>query len=164
MHRATVSPWWFSSDRGGRFDLEPPCGTCYLSETPLGALIEHFDGISVIPRSDLDARRISTLASTRRLRLADCASPAARRFGADPSLSAGPDYVRAQRFAAWLHDAGFDGIRYLLRNDPAARLLGLALFGSAGELRLPVRSTSAVDEALLVEAAQLFGVEILPTP
>lgn len=157
-------PWWFSSDGSGRFDLEPPNGACYLAETPLGTLIEHFDGISVIPQEDLDERRISTLSPGRPLRLADCTSPVGRRFGIDLSLSASPDYAHTQRFAAWFHEAGLDGVRYLLRNDPAATLVGIALFNPAGEQDLPVLSTYPVDEATLAAAAQRYGIEVVPTP
>ncbi len=164
MHRRDRGPWWFSSGGSGRFDLEPPGGTCYLAAAPLGALIEHFDGISVIAEEDLKRRRISTLAVGRPLRLADCTSPKARRFGADLSLSAGSDYAGAQRFAAWLREAGFDGVRYLLRNDPAANLIGVALFGSAGEQDLPVLSSAEADEGTLAEASRRYGVGVVPTP
>ncbi len=164
MHRAEHGPWWFSSDGSGRFDLAPPGGSCYLAETPLGALIEHFDGISVIPRDDLEQRRVSTLRPTRPLRLADCTSPSARRFGADLALSAGSNYTRTQRFAAWFQDGGLQGVRYFLRNDPTATLIGIALFGTAGEQDLPVLATSALDEATLEEAARTFAIEILPLP
>jgi RES domain len=164
MHRRHHGAWWFSSDGSGRFDLAPPNGTCYLAETALGALVEHFDGISVIPQEDLDQRRISVVSAGRPLRLADCTSPEARRFGADLSLSASSDYARAQRFAAWFRGAGLEGVRYLLRNDPAATMVGIALFGPAGEQDLAVLSTSPVDDATLATAAQRYGIEVVPTP
>ena len=164
MHREGHGAWWFSSDGSGRFDLEHPNGTCYLAETPLGALIEHFDGIDLIPQGDLDQRRTSILSPGRALRLADCTSSQARSFGADLALSAGADYARTQRFAAWFHANGFDGVRYFLRNDPAATLIGIALFGSAGEQDLPVLSSASVDKATLEEAAGRFGVEVVPLP
>ena len=110
MHREGHGAWWFSSDGSGRFDLEHPNGTCYLAETPLGALIEHFDGIDLIPQEDLDQRRISILSPGRALRLANCTSSRARSFGADLALSAGADYERTQRFAAWFHANGFGGV------------------------------------------------------
>ena len=163
MHRAEHDPWWFSSDGSGRFDLAPPDGTCYLADTPLGALQDHFDGLEVILQDDLEARRISALGAGA-LRLADCTSPRARSFGVDLALSAGSDYERTQRFAAWFRDGGLHGVRYFLRNDPAATLIGVALFGSAGEQDLPVLSTALVEEALLDEAARTFAIEILPLP
>jgi RES domain. len=164
MHREGHGAWWFSSDGSGRFGLERPNGTCYLAETPLGALIEHFDGIALIPQEDLDQRSISTLSPGRAFRLADCTSSRARGFGADLSLSAGSDYERTQRFAAWFHANGFDGVRYFLRNDPTATLIGIALFGSAGEQDLPVLSSAPVDEVTLEEATGRFGVEVVPLP
>jgi hypothetical protein len=72
----------------------------------------------------------------------------------DLSLGAGSDYARAQRFAAWFHQAGFDGVRYMLRNDPAAKLIGVALFGSAGEQDLPVLSTAEAGEDTLAQATR----------
>jgi hypothetical protein len=164
MHRTEHDAWWFSSDGSGRLDLAPPDGACYVAETPLGALIEHFDGISVVPQDDLDERRVSILSQGRPLRLADCTSPHARRFGVDLALSAGSDYARTQRFAAWFRDGGLHGVRYFLRNDPTATLIGIALFGPAGEQDLPVLSTSPVDEATLDEAARTFAIEVVPLP
>jgi len=164
MHRSDHGAWWFSSDGNGRFDLAPPDGACYMAETPLGALIKHFDGISVIPREDLERRRISILSPGRTLRLADCTSPRARPFGVDLALSAGSDYARTQRFAAWFRDGGLHGVRYFLRNDPTATLIGIALFGPAGEQDLPIRSTSPLDDATLDEAARTFAIEVLPLP
>jgi hypothetical protein len=164
MHRAAHDPWWFSSDGSGRFDLAPPDGACYMAETPLGALIEHFDGISVTLRDDLEQRCISILNPAKPLRLADCTSPHARRFGVDLALSAGSDYPRTQQFAAWFREGGLHGVRYLLRNDPTATLVGIALFGAAGEQNLPVLSTSPVDEATLDAAARRFAIEVLPQP
>jgi hypothetical protein len=164
MHRGEHGAWWFSSDGSGRFDLAPPGGSCYLAETPLGALIEHFDGIDVIPQPDLEERRISLLGRGVPLRLADCTSARARSFGVDLALSAGSDYARTQRFAAWFRDGGFHGVRYLLRNDPTATLIGIALFGPCGEQDLPVLSTLPVDEATLDEAARTFGIQVLPLP
>jgi len=164
MHRGEHGAWWFSSDGSGRFDLAPPDGACYLAETPLGALIEHFDGIDVILQGDLDERRVSILGRGTPLRLADCTSSHARSFGVDLALSAGADYTRTQRFAAWFRDSGFQGVRYFLRNDPTATLIGVALFGPSGEHGLPVLSTSPIDEATLNEAASMFGIQVVPLP
>lgn len=164
MHRGEYGAWWFSSDGSGRFDLAPPDGVCYLAETPLGALIEHFDGIDVIPQPDLEERRISILGQDKSLRLADCTSSHARSFGVDLALSAGSDYTRTQRFAAWFRAGGFQGVRYFLRNDPAATLIGVALFGPCGEQDLPVLSTSPLEEATLDEAARAFGIQVVPLP
>ena len=55
-------------------------------------------------------------------------------------------------------------MRYFLRNDPAATLIGIALFGSAGEQDLPVLSSASVDETTIKEATSRFGVEVVPLP
>lgn len=130
----------------------------------LGALIERFDGIDVIPQGDLDERRVSILGRGSPLRLADCTSSHARSFDVDLALSAGSDYTRTQRFAAWFRDSGFQGVRYFLRNDPTATPIGVALFGPCGEQDLPVLSTSPLEEATLDEAARAFGIQVVPLP
>ena len=43
-----LGPWWFSSDGQGRFDLEPPRGTCYLADEEVGALLEVLGPIAVV--------------------------------------------------------------------------------------------------------------------
>ena len=43
LPRATApgrGPLWFASRGSGRFDLDPPRGTCYLSDDPLVAMLE----------------------------------------------------------------------------------------------------------------------------
>lgn len=40
QHRESVGPWWFSSDVSGRFDLEPPSGTCCLASSASAAIRE----------------------------------------------------------------------------------------------------------------------------
>lgn len=43
VHRASLGPWWFSSDGSGRFDpTGGEVGACYVAEHPLGAWIEVF--------------------------------------------------------------------------------------------------------------------------
>ena len=41
-HTRGRSPWWFSSDLSGRFDLLAPHGTCYLATDVETALRERF--------------------------------------------------------------------------------------------------------------------------
>ena len=58
-------------------------------------------------------------------------------------------------------NAGFDGVRYRLRHDPSAQLLGFAVFGAAGEASFPFRS-SAIPGTLVRQAERHFGVRVLP--
>lgn len=164
IHRSRRGPCWFASDGRGRFDLQPPNGSCYVAELPLGAFIETFDGVSLLPQDDIDERVLSTVTMDRELRLADCTHRLARAFGVDAAISVGTDYARTQRFAAWLHAAGFDGVRYLLRNDPSAMLVGIALFGEAGEQQWPAAETAAIPADVIEHAEAEFAITVVPIP
>jgi hypothetical protein len=55
---------------------------------------------------------------------------------------------------------GVDGVRYLLRHDPAQRLAGVVLFGPAGSHpELPVDSGEPIGKDILDEVYRRFGVE-----
>jgi hypothetical protein len=134
VHRRDRGPWWFSHDGSGRFDLPPPRGTCYLAESPLGAFVEVFREIALVFQAVVDARRVSTLRVPAAVRLADCTR--ARAFGLTAEIHATEEYAATQRWAAAFAAAGFAGVRYLVRHDPSARSVGVALFGAAGETGL----------------------------
>ncbi len=87
-------------------------------------------------------------------------SPAARN--SDPST----DYVVTQAWAAALHTGGFDGVRYLVRRDPAQDLVGVALFSSSGAHYddLIVVGQSSIPAALIDEAWRRFEVVVVPIP
>ena len=164
LHRADRSPWWFSSDGSGRFDLEPPSGTCYLASTPVGAFIEVFRVETVIPEPELEVRALSRLVVPRRSRLADCTASRARRFGITGAIHTQPDYALPRAWAAAFAATGFDGIRYRLSHDPAQREVGVALFDAAGEQDYPVRKTEPVPAGVVDEARRRFGLVVAPTP
>jgi RES domain len=164
LHRADRSPWWFSSDASGRFDLEPPRGTCYLAASPVGAFIEVFRVETVIPEAEIDVRALSSLAAPRRSRLADCTVSAARKFGITGAIHTQPDYTLPREWATAFAAAGFAGIRYRLSHDPAQRELGIALFGVAGQRTLPVRKTESIPASVIDVARRRFGLVVAPTP
>lgn len=167
IHRRDRGPLWFRHDGEGRFDLPPPRGTMYAAAEPLGCYAEVFRHLRLVPREEIDVRRLSTLAPRRDLRLADCTSPRARAFGLTGALHTTPAYEETQGWASAFAAAGFDGVRYLLRHDPAQRLVGYALFASAGSAVAAgdweVTSTTAIDDALLREVEARFGLSVLPT-
>ncbi len=164
IHRLDRAPWWFSHDGSGRFDLATPRGTCYLAEEPLGAFVEVFRAMAVVPSAEVDARRVSTLHAPRPFVLADCTSRRARAFGITAAIHSGEDYTRTQAWAAALAAAGFDGVRYLLSHDPAQRSVGVALFGPAGLAQWPVEATGPVDSTVILRARREFGIRVVPTP
>jgi hypothetical protein len=165
IHRSDVSPWWFSSDGSGRFDLvDGEQGTCYLALSPVGAFIEVFRTGTVIPEAEVEARSLSRLIAPKRTSLADCTVQRARRFGITGAVHTQPDYELPQAWAKAFVGAGFGGIRYRVSHDPAQRELGVALFGSKGAQSLPVRRTEPVPGDVLEEARLRFGLIAAPTP
>jgi hypothetical protein len=172
IHRDRLEPWWFSTSGFGRFDPAPPSagvGCCYLAEDPLGAWVEVFRTPTLIAEADVTSRRILTTPMGRDLRLADLTSRRALGYGITATLGAGEDYAPSQAFAAEAHQAGFDGVRYLVRHDPAQKLYGVALFGPAGAADLgdpdwPSAPDEAIGDDLIDDARQRFGYRVLPSP
>jgi hypothetical protein len=169
IHRACNGLWWFSADGSGRFDLDPPRGTCYLAENAVGAWVEVFRTPTLIAEVDVSERRLGRVKLGRRLRLADITSRRALQFGVTASLSAAEDYGPSQAFAAQVLAAGFDGVRYLVRHDPRQRLYAVALFGPAGapeptDPAWPHGKSAPISNALVDEAHKAFGYRVLPTP
>jgi hypothetical protein len=165
IHRNEKEPWWFCSDLECRFDLAPPTGTCYLAETPLGSFVEVFQDVTLIGEEDIAARGLSELHVPRRMRLADCTSPRARGFGCTGEIHTTTDYELTQRWAARFARERFNGVRYLVRHDPAQRQVGIALFGQTGVARGKVQPSAApLDQELVAGVAQHFGIHVLPRP
>jgi hypothetical protein len=161
IHRRAASPWWFNSSCKQRFDLPPPHGTCYLAEWPLGSFVEVFREPRVVARADIDARALSRVRLPRSVSVADATSRRARRFGITLEIGVSDDYELTQAWARALFKEGFGGIRYRLRHDPAGSLVGIALFGNAGEAAWRYDSRP-IDERLVAEAQARFGIVVLP--
>lgn len=107
VHRAGHSPWWFSCDGSGRFDLPVPDGTCYLAEQPLAALLEVTRGLTILSEVFLTERRLLTVELVSELRFADLTAPAAYGYGITAELSTTSDYTRRHAWASAFHAAGF---------------------------------------------------------
>jgi hypothetical protein len=171
IHRSGRSPWWFSGDGRGRFDpvAVPDLGACYLAADELGAFVETFRTQTTIVADDLHGgRQLSLVALDRELRLADLCSRRALRYGVTAELGAGGDYAASQEFACQAHRAGFDGVRWWVRHDPAQKLVGVALFGPKGEPhdtdRWPAPEPAELSERLLARARRDFGYRVVPRP
>ena len=170
IHRAATGAWWFSADGSGRFD---PVGTgkgaCYLAERPLGAWVEVFRKRMLLAEAEVRERSLLSTELGRDLRLADLTSRRALSFGATASLGANEQYDSSQAFAVQAVQARFDGIRYLVRQDPAQKLHGIALFAHAGapdatDPHWRTNDDNAIPGDLIAEAGRLFGYRVLPTP
>jgi hypothetical protein len=169
IHRTENSPWWFSSDGSGRFDpLGTDLGACYLAERPLGAWIEVFRRRMLLAEAEVRERALFAVTLGRDLQLADLTSRRALQFGATASVGADERYAASQEFAAEAALAGFHGLRYLVRHDPAQQLYGIALFSEqpAGidDPAWPSEHDTAIPEELVTEASRRFGYKVLPTP
>ena len=170
IHRSAKRAWWFSSDGSGRFD---PVGTgqgaCYLAERPLGAWIEVFRKQMLLSQADVTERSLFSVELGRDLRLANLVSRRALEFGVTATLGANEDFGDSQAFAIQAAAAGFDGIRYLVRHDPAQRLYGLALFADAGapnpsDPDWPENDDGEIASELIAAAGKAFGYQVLPPP
>ena len=170
IHRRERDTWWFSSDGTGRFD---PIGTgfaaCYLATDALGAWIGVFRDNLLLDGAEVLARSLGRVRLGRDARLADVTSRRALQFGVTASLGADRDYTESQAFAARAATAGFAGIRYFVRHDPARKLYGIALFGEAGAVDKDAAAWPGVEDGPipdeLVEAARrTFGYQVLLAP
>ena len=171
IHRAVNGPWWFSADGSGRFDpVGSGLGACYFGTVPLGAWVEVFRKQMLLAEETVLARALFSVALGRDVKLADVTSRRALEHGITATLGAGDDYAPSQGFAAQAVAAGFDGVRYFARHDPAQKLYGIALFGPAGasDPADPLWPSGSdehpIPEALVQDAVKRFGYRVLPTP
>ena len=164
IHPVGLAPWWFSSDGNGRFDQEPPGGTCSLAASPVGAFIEVFRDFTFVDAADVAARRISRVHVPHDAVLADCTSARARGFGVTAAVHSTPEYGTTHAWAAALRQGGFDGVRDFCGHDPSQRQVGIAVFGGAGEAAFPVIDTVQLDDTVLLEVERRFGIHVLPAP
>jgi hypothetical protein len=162
--------WWFSSDGTGRFDpVGTGKGSCYFAERALGAWVEVYRRQMLLAEAAVTDRWLMSVRVGRDLRLADLTSRRALQFGVTASLGANEQYDASQAFAADALGAGFAGIRYMVRHDPAQRLYGIALFGEAGEQADTNRAEASIldypiPDELTAEAQRRFGYRVVPRP
>ncbi|MGW8566969.1 RES domain-containing protein [Isoptericola sp. NPDC055881] len=137
-----LPPWYFSSNRKGRFDLDPPRGTCYLASRPEAAARE-FIGADVadagfVAAALLRDRYVSALTLPRDMRLAHTQHQDAISHGViSNELCHMTPYDVPQAWARAFDAAGFDGIWHTLRFSTTVPR-GMALFGTAGGADWPV--------------------------
>ncbi len=165
--RENRSPWWFGSSGAGRFDLSEPDGTCYLAGDVVAALLEVIgpdrEG-GFVTTEHFATRRLFELRVPETRHLADLASTRAAALGVTLEIHTTVPYDLPQQWAERLRAEGFDGLRYLLRHDPAGED-GFALFGPAGAREdWPIDHTSPIGADLLQELESATGLKVAPIP
>ncbi|BCI84601.1 hypothetical protein MTY66_62260 (plasmid) [Mycolicibacterium sp. TY66] len=163
-HRAGLSPWWFSSDLSGRFDLVSPSGTCYLATDVSTALRERF-GHDLVEQGTVSFKfaaqtEVSALMVPAGRWVADCCHDDAARFGLTRELGTCALYELPQGWAMALHGGGHHGLRYQTRFTTGPRPNAVALFDDGGVHDWPV------DPAPLggVQACTDAGIEVADLP
>jgi hypothetical protein len=133
IHAAEFDALFFDRRPTFRFNASG-IGVCYAGLEPAAAFIETFGrslpaqaNDRVLTTRSLLNRRMTTIAASRPLALADLTGPGLSRIGATTELSAMPDYARTQEWALALanHPASVDGLLYRARFDPSVRSIAL---------------------------------------
>lgn len=168
IHSAALGAWYFSGEETWRFNPRgvPGHGACYFAERAVAGLLESYKGVTVVAEQDVAAKAHFTVALEAEVKLADCCAAAALGFGINAEIHSTTNYELTQAWATAFAVAGFAGVRYFCRSDPAMDLIGYALFDAAGEAapgRWPTGRDQPIGEALLREAED-HGLRIRPTP
>ncbi len=142
-HTVGTSPWWFSSDLSGRFDLLLPDGTCYLATDVPTALRERFGHDLVrqgVVTFEAAARtEVSELRVSAPRWLANTCSRDAAAYGMTREIGTCLDYDIPQAWAAAFFATGrYAGIRYQTRFTTGPAPNAVALFDEAGQRNWPV--------------------------
>lgn len=164
-HQITNGCWYFSSALspgwGGRWDLPAPDGTCYLAQSPEGALMEavgtDLTDHGFVTSTFLAARQVTELRLPSTTMTADLTATSVSDHGVTSELTGAISYVLTQQWAQAFSRAGFGGITYGLRFRPNTK--GLGLFGPAGPADHP---TGVATSALTI--AQTLKLPIESTP
>lgn len=163
-HRAGFSPWWFSSDLSGRFDLVSPSGTCYLATDTKTALREKF-GHELVEQGTVSFNsaaqtEVSALTVPTGRWIADCCHDDAARFGLTRELGTCAVYELPQDWAMALHRGGHPGLRYQTRFTTGPRPNAVALFDDAGLHDWPLDPAPVSG----VQACADAGIEVAGLP
>jgi hypothetical protein len=133
-------PWWFASrpdeaERGGRFDLVAPDGTCYLATSLVAAVLEALQAhLRSLPRAELEVRAaVGIDPPPQAPDAADLTDPTTAGRGVTAGVWADNDRPRTQRWATALRRDGWWALHSGVHHDPSGTLRAVALFDHAGE-------------------------------
>jgi hypothetical protein len=167
IHRRDRGPWYFDNGPFGRFNLSGTRGTCYLALAREGAFLETLGRQGrLIDPVEVGRRVLSTLHAPQAFYLANVGHARARSFGVTAGIGAVEEADRrtTRAWAASFEVAGFDGIRYRVSHDPSQRVIGVALFGPAGEAHWPSPPPGSIDAGLVQLMRRRYGLVVVPTP
>jgi hypothetical protein len=164
-HGAGRSPWWFSSNLSGRFDLIQPNGTCYLATDVISALRERFGHElvrqGVVTFNAAAGTEVSKLHVPSTRYLAKTCSPDAANFGMTREIGTCATYKIPQAWAkAFFATGKHSGIRYQSRFSTGAACNAVALFDLAGQQGWP--TDPHPDQG--VKACTDVGIKVLHPP
>lgn len=169
IHRAANAPLYFGKSGANRFDAPAgEFGVLYLGRDAHGAFIEtfgHATGTRLVTETELRARELSVVSTSRELRLVDLRGAGLARMGADAELTIGTDYDLAHRWvlAIYNHPRQPDGIVYRARHDPDR--VSAAIFDRASPV-LTVQSTGSMLDAkhagLLADILDIYKFGLVP--
>lgn len=144
-HHRDFGAWWFASDTEGRFNLDPPNGTCYLAVDEETALRERLG-----PKVQRGGR------------VADTCHKLAAQFGMTREVATytGREYRLTRLWANKFHEYGLRGVLYESRFTTVARANAFALFDTEGAKSWP----EDPDPATGVDACRRAGLTVMPPP
>jgi hypothetical protein len=171
-HRAGVGPWWFASNDEGRFNLDPPFGTCYLATDQDTALRERLGRdmvkLNVVSAGWAAETEVSRLTVQAGGQLADTCHQDAVRFGVTREIATytGRKYVKTRKWAAAFHKRRFRGVRYESRFTTVAEPNAIALFDDAGDAGRPDTKNWPADPNPVPgeQACRLAGLTVYSPP
>lgn len=163
IHRVGNGAWYFDNSSDGRFNpVGSGLGASYWAEAPLGAFVEVFRTRMRLTEADIRLRCLTEATLKAPVKTADLTARAALAAGFATEVTHGADYGPAQQIAGQLVRL-VGGVRWRLRHDLAQELVGVALFGNAGDRpRYAREQSSEISLDLQDLAAQEFGYEVLP--
>lgn len=169
IHLAEHGAWHFSASGEGRFDPvdAPGLGAAYWAEQPLAAWVEHFRTRRFLAEQDVARAALSVVRLRQPLTVFDLTRRRGLAAGVTAALTAGPSYEEAQSLASRIAAGGRRGVRWRVRHDLSAALIGIALFGPAGPKPppgLPRPRTRLIPPDLVAEAEHEFGYRVVPIP
>lgn len=165
-HHKNNGPWWFSSDDGGRFNLDPPAGTCYLAMDEETALRERLGrGMlkrGVVSQGWADETVVSRVSVHRGGQVANTCHREATNHGITREIAtyARTGYGLTRMWARRFHALGLRGVLYESRFTTITAANAYALFDEAGPKSWPDDPAPAAG----VDACLRAGLQVIALP